>query len=822
MSYSIETIKELINAERTGSIDSQIDWILTDSRSLCFPEETLFFALKSKRNDGHKYVGDLYARGVRNFVVSDLPKNMEDYADANFLLVSHPLKALQKLAEQHRADFQVPVVGITGSNGKTVVKEWLYQLLSPEKVITRSPRSYNSQIGVPLSVWLMNGQTELGIFEAGISEMGEMRALQTIIQPTIGILTNIGGAHQENFFSLQEKCMEKLSLFKDCDVVIYNGDNELIANCVAKSMLTAREIAWSRVDDEKPLFIKSIKKSETETTVKYRYLGFENDYRIPFVDDASVENSLNCLAACLYLMLPGGLIKERMAKLEPIAMRLEVKEGKNNCVLINDSYNSDLASLDIALDFLERRSQSKKLKRTLILSDLLETGQSTNLLYRKVSQYAQSRGIEKLIGVGSDLTSCAEKFGMEKYFFPNTRAFLESEVFASLKNEIILIKGSRDFHFEEISEQLELKVHETILEINLEALVNNLNFFRNKLKQDTKMVCMIKASAYGAGSYEIAKTLQDHKVDYLAVAVADEGSDLRKAGITSSIIIMNPEMSAFKTMFDYKLEPEVYSFHLLEALIKEAEKEGITNFPIHIKLDTGMHRLGFDAEDMPRLIQRLKAQTALIPRSVFSHLVGSDSEAFDSFTRRQIETFERASEELQEAFPHKILRHICNSAGIERFPGAQFDMVRLGIGLYGVDPTDNSVINNVSTLRTTILQIKNVSREETVGYSRKGKLTRDSRIAAIPIGYADGLNRHLGNGNGYCLVNGQKAPYVGNICMDVCMIDVTDIDCKEGDKVEIFGDNLPISILSDILGTIPYEVLTSVSTRVKRIYFYGG
>ena len=500
-------------------------------------------------------------------------------------------------------------------------------------------------------------------------------------------------------------------------------------------------------------------------------------------------------------------------------MRLEVKEGKNNCILINDSYNSDLASLDIALDFLYRRSQSKKLKRTLILSDILETGQSTSQLYRKVAQYVRSRGIEKLIGIGADISSSADKFDGEKFFFPDTKSFMNSTVFDSFRNEVILIKGSRNFHFEEISEQLELKVHETILEINLNALVDNLNYYRGKLKPETKMVCMIKASAYGAGSYEIAKTLQDHKVDFLAVAVADEGSDLRKAGITSSIIIMNPEMSAFKTMFDYKLEPEVYSFHLLEALIKKAEKEGITNYPIHIKLDTGMHRLGFNAEDMPELIRILKSQTALIPRSVFSHLVGSDNERFDVFTRRQIELFEKASVELQAAFPHKVLCHICNSAGIERFPGAQFDMVRLGIGLYGINPVDNSIIHNVSSLHTTILQIKNVPREDTVGYSRKGVLDRDSKIAAIPIGYADGLNRHLGNGHAYCLVNEQKAPYVGNICMDVCMIDVTDIDCKEGDKVEIFGDHLLISTLSDILGTIPYEVLTGISTRVKRIYY---
>jgi alanine racemase len=817
MSCTIEQITELIGATRVGHADAQIGWLLTDSRSLCFPEETLFFALKTKRNDGHHYIQELYNRGVRNFVVSTLPE--EPYEECNFLQVACPLKALQKLAAQHRRDFQIPVIGITGSNGKTIVKEWLYQLLSPDRTITRSPRSYNSQVGVPLSVWLLNEETDLAIFEAGISEMEEMDALREMIQPTIGILTNIGGAHQENFLSLEDKCMEKLSLFKDCDVLIYNGDDDLISNCVGKSLVSAREIAWSKEDDEKPLFIRSIKKGTESTEVAYRYLGMDNQYTLPFIDDASIENSLNCLAACLYLMMDGDTIRERMAKLEPVAMRLEVKEGKNGCTLINDSYNSDLASLDIALDFMARRPETNGKKRTLILSDILETGQSSTLLYRKVAQLVENRGIDKIIGVGKEITSCAFRFPMEKYFFDTTEELLQSEVFAQLHDEMILIKGSRSFQFDELSEQLELKVHETILEINLHALIENLNYYRSMLKPTTKMVCMVKASAYGAGSYEVAKTLQDHRVDYLAVAVADEGSDLRKAGITSSIIIMNPELTAFKTMFDYKLEPEVYSFHLLDELVKAAEKEGITNFPIHIKLDTGMHRLGFAKEEIPALIKKLKSQTAVIPRSVFSHFVGSDSSRFDDFTQRQIDTFTAASDELQAAFSHKILRHLCNTAGISRYPQAQFDMVRLGLGLYGVNPIDNSPIHPISTLKTTILQIHDVPKEETVGYSRKGQLTRDSRIAAIPIGYADGLNRHLGNRRGYCLVNGQLAPYVGNICMDVAMIDVTDIPCKEGDKVTIFGPELPVSVLSDILDTIPYEILTGISTRVKRVYF---
>lgn len=829
MSYSIEQISEIIGAQRVGDAPATIDWLLTDSRSLSFPEATLFFALSSKRNDGARYIPDLYIREVRNFVISrETYSQMEEegafggiHPDANYLVVPHPLKALQKLAEQHRSRFQIPVIGITGSNGKTVVKEWLYQLLGPDRPTVRSPRSYNSQIGVPLSVWRLDEGAELAIFEAGISEPGEMKALESIIKPTIGILTNIGGAHQENFFSLQDKCQEKLSLFRDCDVLIYNGDDEFISSCVARSLLSAREIAWSRKDVDKPLFISKVEKKDDCTLINYRYLDMDHSYTLPFIDDASIENSLNCLAACLYLMLPPERISERMAHLEPVGMRLEVKEGRNGCLLINDSYNSDLVSLDIALDFLYRRSLTTSLKRTLILSDILETGQNAAMLYRQVAQLLESRHVERIIGVGKELCEHAGRFGIEKAFYADTDALLRALQKGELRleNEIVLIKGARRFGFDDLAEVLEKKVHETILEVNLGAMVENLNWYRSLLNPGVKMTCMVKASAYGAGSYEIAKTLQEHRVDYLAVAVADEGSELRKAGITTNILIMNPEMTAFKTMFDYHLEPEVYSFGLLDALVREAEKQGITNYPIHIKIDTGMHRLGFLHEEIPALTECLKGQDAVIVRSVFSHLVGSDSVQFDDFTRQQIAIFEDASARLQAAFSHKILRHICNSAGIERFPEAQFDMVRLGIGLYGINPITNAVMHNVSSLYTTILQIHEVPQVDTVGYSRRGRLTRPSRIAALPIGYADGLNRHLGNGHAYCLVNGKKAPYVGNICMDVCMIDVTDIDCKEGDRVEIFGDHLPVTILSDALDTIPYEVLTSVSTRVKRVYY---
>ncbi len=824
MSYTIEKISNIIKARYVGNApDVKILRLLTDSRSLSFPDETLFFAIVTRHGDGHNYVDELYKRGVRSFVVNST-FDCSRFPEAGFLVVNDTLHSLQLLAAHHRGNYNIPVVGITGSDGKTIVKEWLYQLTAGNYVVTRSPRSYNSQIGVPLSVWMLGEDTTLGIFEAGISQQSEMDNLQKIIRPTIGIITNISEAHQENFGNMQEKCNEKLSLFKDCDVIIYNGDNPMLSNCVHRSLLSSREIAWSCKDMERPLYISSIEKGAESTKISYRYLTFENSYTIPFLDDASIEDSINCLAAALYLMVPAEVIAERMTRLEPVAMRLEVKEGINNCVLINDNSNSDTASLDIALDFMERRcSAMPHLRQTLILSDLKETGQTARSLYRTVARYIEKRGIEKFIGIGRDIKSQSagfEKMNIASRFYETVEEFIASREFADLHDEVILIKGSPAFHFEEITDALEKKAHQTVLEVNLSALRENLNHYRNFLKPDTKVICMVKASAYGAGAMEVARTLQDCHVDYLAVAVVDEGVELRKAGLSTGIMVMNPEPYSFRTLFANKLEPEVYSFSMLRSLVRAATREGITDYPVHIKIDTGMHRLGFLPDEVPALVEELKAQTALTPRSVFSHFSGSDSDEFDDFTRLQVERFTVAADTLQAAFPHHILRHICNSAGIERFSCEQHDMVRLGIGLYGVSPIKrDAMLKPVATLKTIILHLRDVPADETVGYSRRGTLTRPSRIAALPIGYADGLNRKLGNRRGYCLVNGKEARYVGNICMDVCMVDVTDIDCKEGDTVEIFGNNLSVHNLAEWIDTIPYEILTSISARIKRVYY---
>lgn len=823
MTYDIEEIAKIISSESYLSKDAKIEWLLTDSRSLSFPENSLFFALKSKKNDGSNYIDDLSKKGVYNFVVENSIKNSEltkKHPNSNFLFVDNSLEALQRLAKHIRNEFDIPIIAITGSNGKTVTKEWLYQLINKKYNVTRSPRSYNSQIGVPLSMWLMDEKTDIGIFEAGISEPGEMQRLQEIIRPTIGILTNIGNAHQENFKSMHEKCMEKIKLFKSCKALIYNGDDKLITECVNDSLKKVESITWSIRNSHSTLFIKNISKNNERTTIEYSWKDeYCGNYTISFTDEASIVNSFSCLATCLYLGMDATEINDRMKSLEAVEMRLEVIDGNNNCVLINDSYNSDLSSLTIALNFLQRRDRGGKRKNTLILSDLLENGYDNETLYNNVANIIKDKKIDNLICIGHEIKELKRFYEGNIMFYDTTAEFIASPAI-NRHDEIILIKGARDFHFEEIVERLEQKIHKTIMEINLNSVIANLNHYRMQLNQDTKIVCMVKAAAYGNGAYEIARTLQDQNVDYLAVAVVDEGVELRNAGITIPIMIMDPEVTSFKALFRNNLEPEIYDFRLLDEMIAVGEHAGITNYPIHIKLDTGMHRLGFEEKDLPKLIDKLKSQSALIPKSIFSHFAASDDSNLDNFTMKQGELFNRLTKEFQSHFKHKIIRHICNTAGIERFPQYHFDMVRLGLGLYGINPIDNSIINNVSSLITTILQLRDVAPGETVGYSRKGQIDHLSRIATIPIGYADGLNRHLGNKKGYCLVNGQKANYIGNICMDACMIDVTDINCKEGDKVEIFGDNLPVTVLSDLLDTIPYEILTLISNRVKRVYFH--
>ncbi|MFV0392306.1 MAG: bifunctional UDP-N-acetylmuramoyl-tripeptide:D-alanyl-D-alanine ligase/alanine racemase [Paludibacteraceae bacterium] len=814
----LEQIIKLLNQNIKEIPDVDIRWLLTDSRSLSFPAETLFFALKTDRNDGHKYITELYRRQLRYFVISQDIQDKADMPDAIFIRVEDTLQALQAVASVHRAQFDIPVVGITGSNGKTVVKEWLNQLLHEDFRIVRSPRSYNSQIGVPLSVWGINKNTQLGVFEAGISQKNEMEQLQPIINPTIGIFTNLGEAHQEGFAGQKQKAEEKLKLFKDSEVLIFNSDDKLLEIAVRQANLKAKLFSWG----QKPgncLQVIHIKKNGN-TTLELLFEKKSFPIEIPFSDEASIENALQCVCLMLYMDYSFEKIAEKILKLEPIAMRLEVKEGNNGCLIINDTYNSDFNSLGIALDFQNRQTEQKKLNGTLILSDILQSGQSSDVLYERVSQLIEQKNIGKLIGIGDQITQSATKFKTEeKYFFSSTNEFLKSPLMYEFRNEIILLKGARSFSFEQILARLAYQVHETTLDVDLNAFLANFNYFRAQLRPETKTMCMVKAFAYGSGSVEIARTLQNNRCDYLAVAVADEGAELRREGIRVPIVVMNPEKGAFDTILEHKLEPEIYSFRLLESFIQSVEKWAVTDYPIHLKIDSGMHRLGFDTKDIPMLVERLKNQNQIKIRSVFTHLAGSDSRHFDTFTREQVGIFTRCSDEISQAFPHTIMRHVLNSAGVERFPEYQFDMVRLGIGLYSISAVEQVKLQPVCTLKTVILQIKDVEAGETVGYSRKGKISRNSRIGVIPIGYADGFDRRLGNGVGDVLINGNRAKVVGNVCMDLCMIDLTDIPASEGDEVEIFGKNIPIEEIAEKLQTIPYEVLTGVSKRVKRVYF---
>ncbi len=820
MTYTTSEISRILGLE-TGKENSRISVLLIDSRSLTFPEESMFFAITTATNDGHRYVRELYDKGVRVFCVTHIPENMSGCDDAQFFIVDDVTKALQKIASSHRDSFEGRVVGITGSRGKTTVKEWIYQLLGNDYQIVRSPRSFNSQIGVPLSVWEINPDTELAVIEAGVSQRGEMKTLQPIIRPTIGIITNINSEHADGFRSIEQKCDEKVSLMRDCECLIYCGDDPMISRSVEQHCRPTNQIAWSTRNGEAPLFISSIEKKGSVTEITYDYLQTRGMIALPFTADMDIQNAIHCLALMLYLNRPAGEIASSMAHLTPIRTRLNVIEGVNNCMLIYDSYTSDLHSLAPALDFMSRR-QTESRSATLILSDVMHETMPPAKLYQAVANLLRHRNIDRLIGIGEEFVNNSRYFDSSALFYPDTATFLASTSPSDFENELILIKGAPQFHFERIADMLEARQHESVLEVNLDSVVHNFNLFRSMVRPTTGIVCMVKASGYGAGSYELAKTLQSQGAAYLAVAVLDEGVDLRRAGITMPIMVLNPKVVNYRTLFAYNLEPEIYSFDILNEIIREGEKYGITDYPVHIKLDTGMHRLGFLEKDLPEVIDILKRQRVIRPVSVFSHLAAADQPEMDDYTHSQFELFDRCCDKLQSGFRHHIMRHILNSTGISRFPEHQNDMVRLGICLYGIATMEDgsqSDLRPVSSLTTTVISIKEWPEGTTIGYNRKGLCKRNSRIATIPVGYADGINRHLGNGGMQVMINGVRCPSIGNVCMDQCMIDVTDAQCAVGDRVEIFGQNVPVKEIADTLGTIPYEVLTSISTRVKRIYY---
>ena len=820
MTYTTSQITQILQAEISATeTNIQIHHLLIDSRRIISPKNSLFFAIKGERHDGHKYIRELHEKGIRNFVVSE---EVEPFPDAVFIKVEDTVFAFQQLAAYHRSQFQIPVIGITGSNGKTVVKEWLHQLLSPEKNIVRSPKSYNSQVGVPLSVWLMNEQHEMAIFEAGISRPSEMEALEKIIHPTIGIFTNIGQAHSEGFSSIQQKVDEKLKLFCECETLIYCIDKDEISEGIQRNgfLKKIKKLTWSK-NDKGDLKIKEIKKEKGETAISAIYKNQELKIVIPFVDEASIENAIHCWLLLLHLGCENQTVSDRMCHLTPVAMRLEQKKGTNNCTIINDSYNSDLGSLAIALDFLNQQNQHHK--KTLILSDILQSGRDSRELYSEVAQMMSAKGVSRFIGIGKEISQHFQQFDIsEKKFYFSTDDFLKGNSVLKFANEAVLLKGARKFSFEKISNRLQQKSHETVLEINLNAIIDNLNYFRSKLNPSTKIMAMVKAFSYGSGSYEIANLLQFHRVDYLAVAYADEGVELRKAGIVLPIMVMNPKPGSINTLIKNNLEPEIYSMNLLRQFTDSLNQSMSTEnlpYPVHIKLDTGMHRLGFSKDDLHELKTFLENEKNIAVKSVFSHLAAADEPQQDDFTRKQIEMFKEMCEKLQ--LGSSVIRHLLNSAGVSRFTEAEYEMVRLGIGLYGVgvDENEQRQLENVTSLKTSISQIQSVKKGETIGYGRRGVAENDLKIATVAIGYADGLNRKLGSGNGKMVVNGKIAPIIGNICMDMCMLDITGINCMESDEVIVFGGRYPIAEFAMDLETIPYEVLTSISQRVKRVYF---
>ncbi len=820
-SFSPSEIAEIIDARIIGEQNQElsIKHLLIDSRKVTFPFDSLFFAIKGAQHDGHDFVEDAYRQGVRFFVVSNL-KKLSIRSDGVYLLVDDALTALQKLGSYKRHLFHLPVIGITGSNGKTIIKEWLFQLLHPRFNIVRSPRSYNSQVGVPLSLWEIDAGHDLGVFEAGISLMGEMEKIAPLIDCGLGVFSNIGPAHQEGFPSVEEKVRQKMKLFEKAERIIYCKDYALIEEEMSK-LPKERLFSWS-FNQKADLQVEILPSGNLDEAVELLGIVGERSSQItlPFGDKVSIENAIHCWAVMLYLDLPQEYIKARMKLLEPVGMRMEFKAGANNCLLLNDSYNSDLYSLSIAIDLLAHQCGRKS--KVLILSDILQSGFDPVALYKRIAKVIVEKGIQKLIGVGKDIPLVRQYLSdqLETRFYPNTEALLEELSTSWFHNEGILIKGSRAFRFERIANRLSYQAHNTYLEVDLDAAARNVRIFRRLLKPSKMLMVMVKAEAYGSGSLEMARLLEFHRTDYLAVAYADEGVRLREAGIKLPILILNPDESSFEHIIHHQLEPEIYSMDLLKRWNNYlADNKRVP--PIQLKLDTGMHRLGFMEEDLPELIRFLKTHPHIIVKGIFSHLASSGNPKDDSFTLKQVHDYRKMYEQISQALGYRPLRHILNSSGICRFPQYQMDMVRLGIGLHGIGGSKllPEPLHVVERLKTHISQLKKINAGETVGYNRNGVLNKKATIAIAAIGYADGLPRLAGNGRYSLMVKGALAPIVGDVCMDMCMLDVTDIqDVQVGDPVEVFGENIRIEKLAECAKTIPYEILTNISQRVKKVY----
>jgi Alr-MurF fusion protein len=818
LKYTSSDIEKIINGRLTGNPGLIVSDIVTDSRQISYPEEMAFFAIKGKNHDGHQFIDSLYEKGIRVFVIEELPVNALKYFDAAFIVTENTVTALQKLAQNKRRSFKSDVIAITGSTGKTIVKEWLADILGVYEPVVRSPKSYNSQIGVPLSVWKLDDKYKAGIFEAGISMPGEMEKLREIIDPGIGILTNIGDAHSENFHDNKEKAKEKLKLFSGASLLVYCRDQKLLHDLIRSDRVlkTKKLVDWSFSDKEAAVFVNKSQIAGNRTLLEVLYREQTYKFVIPFDDRASVENAATVTAVCLALKVAPDIIIKGLANLVSVAMRMEMKAGINGCQLIEDYYNSDPGSLGMAIDYL--KSQNNK-KATLILSDFVQSGRDEKELYGEIAALIRRSGIDKFIGIGPLLTRNSSLFGNASRFYYSTEEFIHRLNTADFRNEVILIKGARKYEFEKIGAMLEQQIHQTLLEVNLDAIAHNLNEFRRYLNPGTRIMAMVKAFAYGAGPAEIAALLEYHRVSYLGVAFVDEGIQLRDAGVTLPVMVMNPDRSSSEQIIKYNLEPEIYNFYSLAKFSEVASRHGLVGYPVHLKIDTGMHRLGFMPEEVAELAQKITETESLRVVSVFSHFAASDIPSLDHFTHMQAEKFLKAVEIIRKATGYSFLRHICNSAGIARFPQYQFEMVRPGIGIYGVGDFEGIDLKPAGRFKTRISQIKTIPAGEPVGYNCADVSDTERVIGILQAGYADGLNRKLGNRNGNLFIRNKRVPIIGNICMDMCMADLTGIDAEIGDEAEIFGDNISIKEIAAKCQTIPYEILTSIPGRVKRVFF---
>ena len=811
MNYTTKQIAEITGSQIIGDGSLHVKNIAYDSRTLFSVSDSAFLAINTTKNSGEKYIQSAIEKGI-DIIISE--HHHPQYDNITWIIVDNSMKFLQKIAKFHLEEFNLKTIGITGSNGKTIVKEWLYQSLFHDYATVKSPKSFNSQLGLPLSLLEINKKHQLGIFEVGISKPNEMSILTDIFSPQIGILTHIGSAHSSNFHSEEELIAEKIYLFKNSEIIIYNGDNELVVNKINAGYSSKKLISFGFKKENNVSIINDWKDKSQEVLIKH----FNEEFSVPVYqrDEATISNVLCVISVLKEFGFDHARIVEKLNVLKSIEMRLESVNGVRNNLIINDSFNLDLDSLKIAFQNIKEYNKPQK---ALILTDFVE-GKNADQLYQEVAALTNEQKFNSVFLIGNEITKFERVFEAATFTFNNTTELIDNVAINQIENHLILLKGARKFEIEKVKSYLELQKHDTVLEVNLNSILHNINVHRALLKPETKMMAMVKAYSYGLGGYEIAEFLQHHHIDYLGVAYADEGVDLRKSGITTPIMVMNPEQHSYNIIIDYNLEPEIYSFRVLELFNEKLNQKGIQQrYPLHIKLETGMHRLGFKKHELGDLIKKLNSMNVKV-QSIFSHLSSSDDEGEKEYTLQQIHIFNENSLKLMAGLNNQPIRHILNTSGIVNFSAYQFDMVRIGIGMVGVSANVEikKRLKSAVTFKTVISQISAVKEGESVGYNRKFKATQNTNIATIPVGYADGIPRLVGNNVGFVGIRKNLFPIVGNVCMDMMMIDLGDFLAKEGEEVIIFNSNPSLEDFAAYCKTISYEVLTSISRRVKRIY----